>query len=347
MTPDLQLAINGTSYGGWKAMRVHLGLEEVSGSFDLEVSEIWPEQLTPREIRTGDRAVVSVDGTVLITGFVDTVNPSYDARSHTFNVRGRDATADLVDCAAVHKKGEWRNADLAQIARDLVGPFGIPVKISGDIGKPFPTFAIEPGETAFACLERAARQRGARLLSDGQGSLLVGTVPPGHSSTALKEGDNLLSASATNDASQRFSEYTVKGQQSGTDDVNGAAAASIKAVATDSAVTRYRPLLILDEDQGDIGGFERRAKWEASVRGARALTVNCTVQGWSHTGGLWRPNTLVQVDAPRIRVQRELLVRDVDLVCDEGGTRTDLVLTPQTAFTLQPPPKGRGKDVLA
>lgn len=347
MTPDLRLTINGIAYGGWKSMRIHLGLEEISGSFDLEVSEIWPQQMTPREIATGDKAVVSVDGVVLVTGFVDAVNPSYDAHNHTFNVRGRDATGDLVDCAAIHKKGEWRNADLAQIARDLVGPFGIPVMVSGDIGKPFPTFAIEPGETVFACLERAARQRGARLLSDGQGGLQVGTVAPGHIGTALKEGENVLSASATNDASQRFSAYTVKGQQSGTDDVHGAAAASIKAVATDGAVKRYRPLLILDEDQGDIAGFERRAKWEASVRGARALTVNCTVQGWSHAGGLWRPNNLVQVDTPRLRVQRELLVRDVDLVCDEGGTRTDLVLTPQEAFTLQPPPKGNGKDVLA
>lgn len=347
MTPDLRLTINGTAYGGWKAMRIHLGMEEVSGTFDLEVSEIWPAQLTPREIRTGDKAAVTIDGETLITGYVDVVSVGYDARSHTFNVRGRDATADLVDCAAIHKKGEWRNADLAQIAKDLVAPFGIPVKISGDIGKPFPSFAIEPGETVFECLERAARQRGARLLSDGKGSLLVGTQAPGRIGTALKEGENLLAASATNDASQRFSEYTVKGQQSGTDDVHGSAAASIKAVAKDGAVQRYRPLMILDEDQGDIAGFERRAKWEASVRGARALTVNATVQGWSHAGGLWRPNNLAQVEAPRLRVQRELLVRDVDLVCDAGGTRTDLVLTPQEAFTLQPPPKGSGKDVLA
>lgn len=332
--PDLQLVVNGRVHAGWNRIRVHLGLEEISGSFELGVSERWSRELPPIEVRAQDACAVRIDGQTLITGAVDATDHSFDARSQALSVRGRDAAADLVDCAAEHAKGEWRNADIGQIARDLAKPFGLKVTVAGDIGAPFPQFAIEPGETAFDCLERAARQRGVRLLSDGLGGLVIGAKPAAASGASLIEGENILAASVTNDASQRYSRYVVKGQCAGNDDTNGVAAAQIKAVAEDAGVRRPRTLIILDEDQGDVAGFTRRAKWEASTRAARGLTANVRVQGWKHAGGLWKPNTTVRLQAPTLRIDRELLVRDVDFVVDESGTFTELVLTPPEAYSL-------------
>lgn len=338
--PDLQLIVGSKSHGGWNRIRVHRGLEEIAGQFELGVSERWSATVPPLEVRAQDACSVRVGGITLITGSVDRAAISYDARTHSVAVTGRDATGDLVDCAAEHSKGEWRNADLGQIARDLAKPFGIAVTVAGDIGAPFPVFSIEPGETAFECMERAARQRGVRLLSDGNGGLIVGAKPATQSGAALVEGENILSLEVGNDASQRFSQYRVLGQQAGNDDISGAAAAQVKATAADAGITRYRPLVIVDEDQGDIAGFQRRAKWEASVRAARALTANVRVQGWEHGSGLWQPNTLVRLTSPTARIDREMLVRDVDLVVD-GGTFAELVLTPPEAYSLLPAPSSK------
>lgn len=338
---DLQLVVGGQVHEGWNRIRVHLGLEEASGTFDLGVSERWSREVAPIEVRPQDACAVKIAGETLITGFVDAVDNGYDARSHQVSVRGRDAAADLVDCSAQHAKGEWRNVDVAQIARDVAAPYGVKVSVAGDVGAPFPAFAIEPGETVYACIERAARQRGVRILSDGKGGLVIGAKPATASGASLIEGENLLSASAANDASERYSKYVVKGQCAGNDETNGAAAAQIKATAEDKGVKRARTLIIIDEDQGDAAGFTRRAKWEASTRGARGLTVNCRVQGWTHAGGLWRVNTTVPFRSPTLRLDRELLVRDVDFVVDEGGTFTDLVLTIPEAYSLLPMPEPR------
>ncbi|MFC3716799.1 phage baseplate assembly protein [Luteimonas soli] len=333
---DLQLIVAGRAHAGWNRIRVHRGLEEIAGTFDLGVAERWSATVPPLEVRAQDACAVRVDGQTLITGHIDRAAISYDAHNHGNTVSGRDATGDLVDCAAEHGKGEWRNASIAQIARDLCKPFGIQVSVAGDVGAPFDRYAIEPGETAFDCIERAARQRGVRLLSDGRGGLVVGVTPAAQAGVSLVEGENLLSCEVANDASQRFSKYRVIGQRSGDDDTNGASAAQIKATADDAGVVRYRPQVVLVEDQGDIASFQKRARWEASVRAARALTATVRVQGWSNGSGLWAPNQLVRLAAPTARIDRELLVRDVDLVVDQSGTFAELVLTPPDAYTLLP-----------
>ncbi|WP_368565487.1 phage baseplate assembly protein [Pseudoxanthomonas sp. UTMC 1351] len=338
MASDLQLVVRGTAYGGWQRMRVRRSLEEIAGQFELRVTDRWPEQNMPRTILTGDRAAVVIDGQTVITGYVDSTTPSLDARAHSITIAGRDATGDLVDCAARHKLGEWRGANLAQIARDLAAPYAIPVHTRTEVGAAFPSWAIQEGESAFECLERAARQRGVLLLSDGIGGLVLGRAGEGAIGTALVEGENLLRGEVRNDASQRYASYILKGQQTGDDEVFGEAASALKATATDAGVTRPRVLLLVSEDEGDQAALQRRAQWEANVRAARALTATVTVQGWRHAHGLWAPNRTVQLRTPTLGLDRDLLIRDVELICDEQGLRSELTLTPIEAYSLMAMP---------
>lgn len=331
---DLALNLGGTSYGGWTRINVHRSIEEIAGNFDLELTERWPEQSTPLVITAGSACTLSIDGEVVITGWIDAVEHGYSAYSHRLTVSGRDTTGDLVDCSAAHQLGEWRNCKIDQIARALTSAYGITVSTNGDIGNAFPSWAIEPGESVFDCLERAARQRGLLLTSDGKGGLVIGQPGATKVGTALRSGDNLLSAHIRNDNAGRYSTYTVLGQRAGNDQVHGGAAAQIKAQSTDAGVLRHRPLLIIDEDQGDIAGFKRRAQWEASVRAARALSYTAQVSGWHHADGLWQPNTLVQVHDEVLRLGRELLVRDVDYIMDsQSGQIAQLVLVPAEAYS--------------
>lgn len=78
---------------------------------------------------------------------------------HVITVSGRDASADLVDCAAVHKPGQWSGLTCAALAQILAAPFGVPVRVEGDVGAALPMFKLEPAEKAFDALERALNQR--------------------------------------------------------------------------------------------------------------------------------------------------------------------------------------------
>ncbi len=343
---ELILQTNGKAFGGWKSIRVHLGMEEASSSFDISVTEIWPEQKTEREIHSGDECTIKLANETIITGYIDSASPSYDANNHSMSVRGRDKTADLIDCAAIHKTGEWRKVKLDQIAKDLCAPFGIKVVVDTDIGAPFKAWAIEPGETVHENLERAARHRGVMLMTDGTGVLMITRASKKSLGITLQEGENILTGSAEDNAEQRFSQYIVKGQAQGDDDTNGKAVTTQKANATDKGVKRYRPMIIVSEDQGDIASFKKRADFEANVRSGRARTASITVQGFTHAKGLWRPNRLVTVRSPWLKLNREMLISEVDFTQDESGTRTDLKLALPEAYSLLPVPDKKAGSFL-
>lgn len=321
------LIVNGHAYGGWKSVRVTRGIEQMAGAFELEVTDRWPADGKLRDwpIRAGDACRVELDGRPAINGYVDAVEVGLDEGSHSVRVSGRDRTADLVDCSAVHA-GQWSGRRLSAIARELARPFGIEVVVAADGA--LPSFALQEGETVFEALERAARQVGVLPTSDPEGRLLLTRAGTDRVPVELAQG-NILRANGTFRVNERFSQITVKGQG------RGEGEGQAKTQATDSEIVRYRPLVVIaEEQQGAQAGLQRRAEWERSVRAGRGSRAEVTVQGWSHPGGLWLPNHRVRVDAPVIRTQAELLIVACTYVLDGNGSRTELSLADPRAFDL-------------
>lgn len=337
--PETLLKVGGRQYGGWQSIRIQRGLEQIAGAFELGITERWGGQRLARPIKPGEACQVLVDGAPVITGYVDDVRPAYDKESHRVVVAGRDKAGDLVDCSAIHKSGQWSGRTLAQICADLCAPFGIRVIDRARASEVFPTFAIQEGETAFEALERAARMRSVLLVSDGEGNLIIDRADTTLISVELVEGRNILAAEGEFSWRERFSRYIVKGQAQGDDNLWGVAVAGQKGAATDAAITRYRPLIVLAEDQGHGATFRRRAEWERNVRLGRGNRVTVTVQGWTHPGGLWEPNRLVRVRSPFLDVDADLLIAAVTFTLDERGTRAELALCRREAFDVIAPAK--------
>src|SRR5262249_41144636 len=129
---------------------------------------------------------------------------------------------------------------------------------------------VQQGETAYALLERLARLQGLLLTDTAAGNLALTRVGTRRAVAALIQGDNILGASAEIDASQRHSQYIVKGQRANTDDridrkgtpggvpsgdqKGTAAGDTVRATigaALDQIVGRYRPWLMTAEMQAD------------------------------------------------------------------------------------------------
>lgn len=329
---DLVLNVAGTQYAGWTGLRVSLGITQLANSFDFMVTERWAGQDTPRPIRNGQQASVQFEGETIITGWIDDVNPSYDAHQHAVNITGRDATGDLADCAAIYQSGSWSNRTIAQIAANLTSPFKVPVKELTNVGKPFPNFRIEPGETVAQCLDRAARFRGVLFMSDGLGNLLITQPALEKAPASLVLGGNVVSARGTSSWRERFSKYIVKAQMMGTDETFGEAAAGPSASAYDTVVTRYRPKLTMAEEQADQAACQIRVNWERTVMAARSKQIIYTVKGWKANGKRWKPNALVTVTDDFMGINDTRLIVQVDYIQDATGKRTELTVTGKDAY---------------
>jgi len=324
------------TFAGWESIRITRSIESLSGSFELAVTFTWAEDTPARFIRAGAECTVLVDGSAVITGFVDDVLPHYDDKAHGVTIRGRDRTADLIDCSAQYKSGEWKNADLLRIAQDLAKPYGVEVKTVVDVGKPFKRFKLQDSESIFEALDRAARMRGVLLMSDGVGGMLITRAGIRKIGTALVQGENILSASATRSQRDRYRIYIVKAQTSGNDFTNGTAASGVSYTVKDKQVGRNRTLITLAEDQADAADCKQRATWERNIRAGQSRRITYKVAGWKHAGGIWTPNDIVPVRDEWIGVDTPLLISTVALVLDSNGTIAELTVAPPSAFDVEP-----------
>ncbi len=343
---EVKLSVAASDYGGWKSVRVSRSIEQIAGTFEVGVSEIWPRQDPARDlikIKPGDPCALEMDGETVITGFIDEVRVGHDAKRHEVTIAGRDATGDLVDCSAIHKSGRWTNQMMQSIAADLCRPFGIEVSVETDTGKRLPFWSITQGETVFACLERLARDRGVLLLSDGLGGLIIARAGT-ERAAPLVLGKNILSAEAQLSFRDRYSLYIAMAQGTGLDDGSLPAAwISPKQTVADEtmAESRSRPLVVIHDGYVTGGAtLKQRAQWEANVRAGRSVDVRVKVQGWTQgpAGGLWQPNEISHVVDPDLRLESDMLIKGVDFTLDENGSITELALTDPLAFTLIPMP---------
>lgn len=334
---DVRLEIEGLLYGGWTAITIRRGLEQVSGSFELGVTERWPGQDIPRPIKPGAPCRVLVGGKPVVTGYVDDVAPSYGKEEHSLLVSGRDKTADLVDCSA--PSTQFAGRTLAQVAEALCRPFGIKVVSECSGGKAFRLLKNHEGDSVYETLEAAAKVRAVLLMTDGHGRLVITRAGAGKRvATVLELGTQILDCKAAFSLRDRYSAYTIKGQGVGLDGW-GPAAAHGKGQARDSRVPRHRPLTIIADAQTEGLSAGERAAWEASVRYGRSRRVTYTLASWMHDSGLWAPGQIVPVRDVWLGIDAPLLVAQVAYMLDDQGTRCELTLQPVEAFQLLPVPE--------
>ncbi|MEZ5709732.1 MAG: contractile injection system protein, VgrG/Pvc8 family [Blastomonas sp.] len=343
----VELRIDNDIYTGWTEVSIRRGLDSLFGEFDITLASRARTGDAPWPLRAGARCSLGIDGEILIEGHIDRLRGSVNAGERTVNVSGRDLTADLADCSAIHKPGSWRNVSLAKIISELVAPFGIIVSIEADTGPNIRKFALQQGESVWSAIERLLRFRALIGWTRGDGRLVITTPGKGAVVASLIEGANLLSVTGSHDVTERFATYLVKGQASGSDERNGAAVAQLSASASDPAIRRYRPLLVVAEEQADRASLQKRADWEANVRAARSQPAEAIVQGWRDpSGALWKADSRVKLIAPSAYIDSEMLVVGVTLERGFSGTIAILQLERPEAWSQLPVPESADASAL-
>lgn len=332
---DVILKVDGDDYGGWTSVEVRRSLEDVAGSFRLQVTDRWPDSGERRPLAPHVSCTLAIDGEPVLSGVIDDVAPSYDANSHSVQVSGRSTPGQLVDCACEIPTGELRGLSLAAIARRLAEPFGVDVVDLAQATEPFPRVQVEQGETVFDILERLARQRGVFLTDNALGQLVIrrrSTDLQCH----IEKGVHVLSASADLRGNDQFSNYTVKGQAEGSDRTAAGISARSSGRAVDASVPIHRPMIVLSETQGGSRALKERAEFEAALRRGRARRWTYAMQGWRRPdGALWATAEEVEVtDDFMGLVSERLLVVAVALSFNDQGEMVELELAPPEGFDL-------------
>lgn len=353
--PDVGLIVNGLSYRGWKSLSIRRSMEEFCPSFEVNFRDKWAERAEPVPINKGDAFAVTVDGDVLITGWIDDVNADYDATTHTLSAAGRSLTGDLVDCTAVVKerkaRGWPKGTTPRTIATALCAPFSINVggpdvaaQLDEKLVRPF---AIERGEIVLDALSRIADLKGLILQTTREGNVLFCRAAGAKKvATVLRSGDNIKRARYTSSDRDRFSHYTFFGQTSADDNWNGEASTLISGFAEDREIKRYRPHEVTSHTQSDKKDLGYRAKLERNTRAGRAETITYTVRGWRHKDGLWSPKTLVQVDDAILNVRGEMMASGVVLTVTGGGSagyEAEIEVCDKHAYDVVETPKPKRK----
>ena len=350
MSDTVTLRVNGVEFGGWKEVEISAGIERQARDFKLAVTQRWPgESDIPRRIKPGDVCEVWIGQDKLLTGYVDATPIRYDATQVSVGVSGRSKTADLVDCSAEHKTGQWRGAKIERIAQDLAKPYGVKVIAEASTGAAIADHQIQPGETVFECIDRLLTIRQLLATDDADGRLVFITAGSGgRAATALKLGENIKEADAGLDYKDVFSRYTVKGQRSGNDYDSGTTVAESSRTVFDSAARRHRNLTIQQFGQADSAICADRAQYEFLYRKAKALETVYTVQGWrQQDGSLWRPNQLVRVIDPVIGFDDWLLIVEVSYSMSDSGTVSKLRVGPVDGYVPSPEAVAKKKKATA
>lgn len=352
MADELALYVGGKQYRGWTEIAVTRAMDAIAGAFAISLTERWAgdgkvaAQVEPWPIINGEKCQVRFGSDVVIDGYVDQFRPSFSPNDHTIEIQGRDKTCDLVDCSAFHQPDQWKNLNLLQIAKILCAPFGVAVRTDVDVGEAFPSIKLQQGETVFSALDRLARFRKVVMAPDTGGGVLFTRAGKTRATVALEQGVNIKSASGNLDTSQRYSLYVVKGQNTSSFTFDGVIESHVEARTTDSQVNRYRPLVIMAETGATNVSAMDRAVWEANSRLGRSAAAQIIVRGWRQglTGPLWAPGQLVHVKAPFLRMDGDMLIRQVtyNRNSSEGSTCTLDIVSPQ-AFSPEPPDKDKEK----
>lgn len=334
----IELKLNGKTYTGWKSAAVNRAINVFASSFELTVSPKFTDGGV--DIPLDAACDVYVDGTPVIRGYVDEVSPSYTRDSHEITFGGRSRTADLVDCSAILATGQMMRSDVASIIRKLLEPYGLRLIYNAASSFSVPDFQLQQGETVSAAIERLCAAHALVFQDNALGDLVISQVAMDTAAAALihKVGNghnnNVLEGACVYSRRDRFSEYVIKSQTGGSDEAGGTTITGVVGKALDSEIPRYRPLILMPENNLAASGAKARAAWEKNTRAGKSVELEYKVQGWKNNfGQLWTPNAYVTVDDDFIQIKGKLIISEVTFeIDDSSGTTTSLRIVPPEAF---------------
>lgn len=346
----MRLQVNGKQYETFVSAQASSRLDALSATFAFSAASA---DATALQFDLGQACQVFVDGEQVLSGFIELINVGGSAREHSIDIQGRDKTGDLLDSSMDSLNDLKAPITLSSVCRRVIKHIGADI---GVVDQTFPeafqaaedVLSVEPGDNAFAFLDRLARKRQVLLTHDFNGNLVISSTSAEDTEGRLihRVGDpanNVLRYSASYDSTGRFNRYKLHSQRnplavalSGAKSSKSSIASPGSSDVTDSDIRQSRQMILVSEAFSSGPEANRRALWERNMRRARGRTYSCTVPGYRHQGGdLWTPNTRAFVDDEYVGIRAKMLVNSVSFNLSLDGMTTDLTFVEPDAYRLE------------
>ncbi len=348
MPNDLYLKIDDTVIKNWYEVSIDKSMQNLCSEFSFS----FAGSMELYNVLSGNStAEVFIGNEKICTGYIFSVSPKINNKTFTINIRGREKTADLVDCSAVNNPGTWNNVDLQRIVYDLCNPgetpyrFNIRVIRKIDVGGAFEQWSINTGETAADAIFRACSMRSILPMTNKDGDIELTVTSDDFAHDSLVYGKNILEADSTIKLTNLYSHYVAKAQEgSKPGEAWDKNKISVYAEAFDSNITRYRPLQLRIDDKATQKYAQEKVNWEAQVRSGKSSKTTVKVKEWEQGNGkLWDINTLVYINIPLFNLDGNLLISDVNFTYSNAGRETLLTLMEPLVFQAEPPKEVKEK----
>jgi len=340
----LTLTVGNQVLTGWQRVVVTRPLAAIPASFDLEVTEKYPNK-PDIDIKAGDPCQVKIGSDLVLTGYVDRYAAAISPALHSIRVSGRSKSEDLVDCSAVFgdisKPGfQTMNGTTLALVEQLAAPYSVTVKSTAGDGVTIPQFNINLGETPWEIIDRVTRYSQMLVYDLPDGSIMLSHVGTESMASGFKIGDNVEQADVVLSMDGRFSEY--EGHLTsiltfGTE--AGVNTPDVGQIIRDEGVPRFRKRYVISEQF--VNGRDivtDRAIWEMNKRKGQSYQFNVICDSWRDSAGkLWEPNYLCPISAAVLKLRDvSYIIASVTYARDENGQHGILTLMPPEAFAIEP-----------
>lgn len=333
-TDEVALRINGQRWEHWEQVELTLTLD----SFDTFsfTSVFQPELPAFRETFRPFSFLpltIDVENQQEFYGQLVGVEPKVEPKSKTVHCQGYSLPALLNDVNAPMSAFplEFNGLTLDQIVTRLAQPFGIATQFDADAGAAFRRVKMERGQAIYDFIKDLAQQRRLLISNTAEGRLrFFRNITRGAPVVNLKEGEQPCeSVAATFSPQSYYSEIT------GFAKTKEGRVGGRYTVQNPNLNTVVRPLTYTAEDvRAPDLPTAVQARMARMFGNMVAYVVE--VPTWRDPqGNLFRPNTLITLEAPGAMVYNRttLLVRDVVLRQTKSAQNCSLGVCLPGAFT--------------
>ncbi len=370
----ITIEVGGVPFLDFTDAQVSFAVDTLTRGFEFTSTNVPENGKITFPFKRGNLCKILVDGEVVLTGFIETIQGSGNVRSHNLRIAGRGLSADLLDCQ-LYQPDELTAGSLtiADIIRSVLRNLQLNLTVIDNVNPPPFNEAediVSPkeGMQAFDLIEQYARKRQVLISENSSGDIVIANATPNQVNfqlTNLVENstNNVIRYSFRQSDTQLYSRYIVVGAQDAV--VNALGINQLLADFDIAPLVFQTSEAILPIVDTNIRGSRQmveimgtgyssnqcndRAKWSRRIRLARARSYSATVQGYrDFDGNLFDINTLVNVQDAYSDISRQQLVNSVTFSYGKNGSLTNFgLLEPDSYLSTveEPTPLGDNQDI--
>lgn len=309
MSELVSVVVGGLRWTAFEEVTVHAAVKHAARSFSLRIAAEAGAVETAAIFQTFAPIQIFAGANVIFTGYIDERAARLTPERGEITVSGRAKGADAIDSSAIHPTGRFDNKSPLDIAKDL-DKFGVGFTASAPL-ETLAEYQLTPGETVWRTLERLARDQSCTLrgMPDGSIDFWNASSTPARHAGALIEGKNIEEIHASHNAHNRHSHVHVRGQKY---DGHGPENTQIESVATDDAVPRYRPQVVVADGDIDKDRANKKAEHLRNRKAGAGLQCSIIVPTWrDDAGAIWTPGNRMFIQSPFAALSQDMILESV------------------------------------